>query len=467
MRIISKCVAIAAILCAGLAQGAEKRKEQGGAWRTEKNGWISVHLEGTPERIGFDHGRLLAPEIAELLGVLKPYYKLTTKRDWEFYRDAAEKVLWPKIEQEYRDEIDGIVAGLKSRDVKADRRDIVALNALEELPYYYVPWLDKKAGKKASAHAPGNCSAFIATGSMTKDGRIVMGHNAWTNYVVGPRWNIVFDIVPSKGHRMFMDGLPGVIASDDDFGVNSAGIVVTETTISQFFGWDSEGIPEFVRARKALQYSKSIDDYVKIMSEHNNGGYANDWLVGDLKTNEIALFELGLKHQMVKRTKDGCFFGANFPVSEELTRDETTFDVHKKTSSPNARRARWEQLMNNHKGSITAETGKKFETDVFDAVSGLEGASERTINGAVELSPRGSPEWDWAPFYPGGTVQAKVLDASLGESLSFWARIGHPGAADFIADDFVKARKEFADQKEMLKDLKTKPWTLFKAGESR
>ena len=48
-----------------------------------------------------------------------------------------------------------------------------------------------------------------------------MGHNAWTDYIVGSRWNIVFDIVPAKGHRIIMDGLPGIIVSDDDFGVNS------------------------------------------------------------------------------------------------------------------------------------------------------------------------------------------------------------------------------------------------------
>ncbi len=26
-----------------------------------------------------------------------------------------------------------------------------------------------------------------------------MGHNAWTNYVVGTRWNIIFDIKPEAG----------------------------------------------------------------------------------------------------------------------------------------------------------------------------------------------------------------------------------------------------------------------------
>jgi hypothetical protein len=64
--------------------------------------------------------------------------------------------------------------------------------------------------------------------------------------------------------------------------------MITETTISQFIGWNSNGIPEFARARKAMQYASSIDDYIAIMRKGNNGGYANDWLIGDRKTGEIA-----------------------------------------------------------------------------------------------------------------------------------------------------------------------------------
>jgi len=55
-----------------------------------------------------------------------------------------------------------------------------------------------------------------------------------------------------------MDGFPGFIHSGDDFGINSAGIAITETTISGFSGYDPAGIPEFVRARKGMQYSNSL-----------------------------------------------------------------------------------------------------------------------------------------------------------------------------------------------------------------
>ena len=90
-----------------------------------------------------------------------------------------------------------------------------------------------------------------------------------------------------------MDGYPGVIASDDDFGINSAGMMITETTITGFSLFDPNGIPEFVRARKAMQYANSIDDYVRIMLDGNNGGYANDWLLADNKTRRNRALRAG------------------------------------------------------------------------------------------------------------------------------------------------------------------------------
>src|SRR5439155_11437689 len=176
-----------------------------GSYRFERNGWIYVHLQGSPEQIGYQHGKLLAKEIEDLLRVVKPFLQHESKRDWEFYRKASQEILWSKIDSEFQRELDGIVKGLNDAGVKADRWDIVALNALEELPYYYLPWLEKQQGSKPTTHSPGNCSAFIATGSYTRGRHIVMGHNNWTNYVTGSRWNIIYDLVPERGNRILMD----------------------------------------------------------------------------------------------------------------------------------------------------------------------------------------------------------------------------------------------------------------------
>lgn len=359
-----------------------------GAYRFERGGWIYVHLEGSPEHIGFQHGYLLAPEIEDAFQAIRLEDTHETKRDWNFFRKTAHDMLWPKIDAEYQQELNGIVEGLKARGVAMDIDDLVAFNAFEELPGYYVPWLNAREKVVGAPHltSPGNCSAFVATGSYTRDHQIVMAHNNWTSYLAGERWRIVFDIAPERGYRMLMDGFPGVITSDDDFGINSDGIMVTETTITQFNGWNPDGKPEFVRSRKAMQYAGSIDDYVKIMLDGNNGGYANDWLLGDRKTGEIAQLELGLKHTKLWRTKDGYFVGSNFASDPEVIQEDTTFDPKNPASSPNARRARWEQLMRESKGKLDTALAEKFLGNHFDAVAKKEGADERTLCGHADAS---------------------------------------------------------------------------------
>ena len=235
-----------------------------------------------------------------------------------------------------------------------------------------------------------------------------------------------------------MDGLPGVIASDDDFGINSAGIMITETTITGFTLFDPAGKPEFYRARKAMQYSNSIDDYVRIMLDGNNGGYANDWLLGDNKTGEIALFELGLKEHSVRRTNDGYYVGSNFPVDQKLATIETNFDFSNRGGSPLARKARWETLVEKSKNEITVETVKQMEGDTYDAFENKQGPNERSLCGCVERSARGIPEWDWGKFFPGGTVQAKAVDSQMASRMQIWAAMGHPCGFGFVAATFIK-----------------------------
>jgi hypothetical protein len=430
--------------------------------RPEQNGWIYVHLEGKPAEIGFQHGYHLAPEIEEAQKVIALELTHDTKRDWRFYRDAAEKMLWPRIEPEYREELSGIVEGLKARGVKLDLWDVVATNAWLEFPYYS-NWLAKQntsTGIPSNAPIGERCSAFMATGSFTKDGGIVIGHNAWTNYLDGERWRIIFDIVPEKGNRILMDGFPGLIHSADDFGINAAGIMITETTITGFSGWDPKGIAEFVRARKAMQYSTSIDDFVRIMKEGNNGGYANNWLVGDRKTNEIASLELGLKNVTLRRSKNGYFLGSNFPVNGKLTREETEFDPNDPSLSANARRARWLQLMAEYKGRIDIAAGQKFLSDHYDSFAKKTDPNERSLCGHIDHSPRGVKGWQ-EPYAPAGAVQAKVSDSAMAERMSLTAAMGHSCGINFKAADHLAKHPQFDWQKLYLKDMTSYPWTEF------
>lgn len=470
-RALSLCLLALLYACAFPTFAAPTRSLQAeqlkNAYRFERDHWIYVHLEGTPKQIGFQHGWLLAPEIADALVAVKLEETHNTQRSWDFFRQTAQQVLWPHIEAEYRQELQGIVAGARAHGAKLDLWDVVALNANEEVPDYYVPWLDKQQ-KRAYAprlRAPGNCSAFVATGSWTKDHQPVIAHNNWTSYMIGERWRIVFDLVPVHGQRILMDGFPGAISSGDDFGINAARLVVTETTITGYSSYDPHKAPEFVRERKALQYATSIDEFVTIFLAQNNGGYANDWLLADYKTGEIARFEVGLKLHKVWRSKDGFFAGANYPSDPAFIKAETDFDPTNDASSPNARRKRWDAWMAQNKGRIDSTVAQAGLADHWDSFEAKESADERSLCGHIHISPRGVPEWEWAPYMPGGAVSAKVADSTLVNAFTFKARAGLPCGQDFLAEKFLDAHPQFGWQSSVLHDMKGNPWTKFKIGD--
>ncbi len=439
-------------------------------YRFQSGGWTYVHLEGTASQIGYEHGRMLAAEIEDMVNVLKVETQHSTHRDWQFYRQAAREQLWSHMDAEYQQEIAGIAKGVQSRGIKLDTWDILALNGGIELPQYYVPWLDKK---DHAANAPrilpeGRCSAFIATGSYTRGGKIVIAHNNWSSYAEGARWTVMFDIQPEHGHRILMDGEPGVIASQDDFGVNDAGLLSTETTITQFEGWNPEGKPEFMRARKALQYAGSIDEYVSIIEEGNNGGYANDWLIGDRKTGEIAYLELGLKNTPLWKSKDGYFVSSNFARDPKLIKEETSgFDPNNLSSSPNARHVTWEKKIAASKGRIDVALAEQFMADHEDSYTGSNQADQRSLCGHVDAAREGVPEWGWGPNFPGGAVTGKVADSDMAATMTLIAHTGHPCGQDFLAAPFLAAHPEYSYLKPILKDMPAGPWTKFSAGEKQ
>ena len=460
--LIAAVLSVVAVTRGGTAPAPDDRL-QGAFRKPAASGWTFVHLQGTPAQIGYQHGYLLSAEIADLENVYKLELAHDNGKDWNFFRDAAKNVMWPKIPQEYRDELQGIADGVAARGVKMDLWDVVAMNAAEEWSYYVGQYdKDRSILSPSTVTAPDHCSAFVATGSYTKDGKIVIAHNDWTGYLDGSRWTIVLDVVPAKGYRFIMDTLPGFIHSGDDFAVNSAGIIITETTITGFSGYDFNGIPEFVRARKAVQYSASIDEVANNFKEGNNGGYANDWLIGDTRKNEIASLELGLKNVTLDRKTDGYFAGSNFPINPKLAAEETNFNLKDPSISANARHKRWTQLLEQNKGKIDVAMAQQFLADHLDSFTGKTEASERTLCGHVEDSPRGMGAWQ-PPFGTAGAVQNKVTDATMAAKLSFTAAAGHACGKDFFAAKHLAAHPELAWQKSELRDMKAFPWTTIAA----
>src|SRR5271154_7350246 len=101
-----RCVSLLALIvvAAAVAHASPKAQDSRleGAYRFERGGWTYVHLQGSPEQIGFQHGSLLAAEIEDTYHVLKLEAEHSTNRDWAFFRDAGRTILWPHIDAEYQ-----------------------------------------------------------------------------------------------------------------------------------------------------------------------------------------------------------------------------------------------------------------------------------------------------------------------------------------------------------------------------
>jgi hypothetical protein len=432
--------------------------------RHEKAGWVYVHIEGSSRERGFEYGFLLAKEIAAGIKAMRGDWEYQTATEWSWLLEKASKMFTRKIDKENLAELDGIVEGLQAAGVISSREEIIAYNAYWELAWYWWPEELKKIKDGKEKIDKQSCSAFIATGSMTADGGIVLGHNTMSSYWTTPP-NVIIDIVPEKGHRILMQTYPGWIHSGTDFFITDAGLVGAETTIGSFEGFDPKGTPEFSRMRRATQDADSIGEWCAIMKRGNNGGYANAWLLGDVNTGEIARLELGLKYVGFERKRDGYFVGSNIAEEPKILRFETNTRDTDIRESVVARRVRWKQLMAQYTGKIDVEAAKQFEADHFDVYLGEDHPGERTLCSHWDLESKPFQQWPTVPNNPSGTMDAKVVDTKMAKQMSFAARWGSACGTPFDAKKFLADNPQFDWMKDILQSRPWEPWTEFTAGE--
>ena len=436
------------------------------AYRHEKHGWIFLHLEGPPRQRGFQHGYWLAREIAEALRVTRALWEHGSALEWPWLVDKARTLIEPGVDAENLAEIDGMVEGLQAAGVATSRAELLTYNAWFELDWYWWPKEKKKLGSEAPQPVRQSCSAFIATGTQTADGGVVLGHNSMVDYPEATA-NLIVDLLPEKGHRILMQAWPGWIHSGTDFFVTDAGLVGAETTLGNFESYSEAGIPEFVRMRRATQDAGSIDEWCRIMKQGNNGGYANAWLLGDVRSGEIARLELGLKQVALEKKRSGFFLGSNIAEDLKLLRFETDANDSDIRLSSVARRVRWKQLMADHAGRVDLKLARRFEADHYDSFLKKMNPGSRSLCGHYELESRFWGGWPAGPYYPAGTFDAKVVDSALAKSMSFAARWGSACGRPFDAPRFLAAHPQFDWMKEILKSRPSQPWTVFQAGERR
>ena len=437
----------------------------------EKNGWKYVSIKGKPKERGFAYGYLCAKEFKEVQRILNFLMMDSYGFDWDhFIKEICDdfKEMTKNDFKEFYDEMEGIAEGCNKGGCKTSIDEIIAWNFYCSIPYWFSSKSDTRIGKEGGAND--RCSAFIAVGDWTEDGKIVCAHNSFCDFIDGQLFNVILDVHPENGHRIIMQTYPCWIWSGTDFFVTSKGIIGTETTIGGFLPYAKKA-PIGYRIRKAMQYGNTLDDYCEILLKENSGDYANSWLFGDTTTNEILRIELGLQFHNIERTKNGFFIGFNAPYDERIRNIEVQnsgfYDIR---IHQGARNVRLNDLMDEHKGKINIEVAKKIISDHYDVYLHKENhPCSRTVCSHYDLDAReymSDPNRP-KPFSPHGAVDGMVCDTNLAKQMSFIGRFGNSCGIPFIKDDFCKKHRQYAKFCPYLKDRPTQPWTEFYSNNSK
>jgi hypothetical protein len=427
-------------------------QRHGPAYRYPQAGWIVLHIEGDPYQRGLQHGRLMAEEIAAHVRCFAAVRSPKAPADgWKATRTLVNALFLRRYDEEYLEEMKGIADGASAAGARfygrpLDLLDIAALNSwseIETLDSALVATpngLESKTFRQDSPQAkaapkPMHCSAFAATGKATRDGKIVLGHITMTGLYSANFLNIWLDVKPARGHRVLMQSFPGGIQSGLDYYFNDAGLIVCETTLAQT-RFDGTGLALASRIRRALQYADNIDKAVEILKEGNNGLYTNEWLLGDIKTNEIAMFELGTHKSKLYRSgknewyggTEGFYWGCNNTKDLDV-RLETVASVEGRPAAavfrPSPRDKKWLELYDRCKGHIDVEFGKlAFTTPPLAA-------------------------------YP--SCDAKVTTSDLAKELKTWALFGPPLGRTWKPT--FQERQQFPE----IRPLVSNPWAILHA----
>ena len=423
----------------------------------KKAGWLIVSVFGNPFDRGFAHGYLLHKELKKMRHVLKylvtTYYKTTLREYLDRCMTSINHHLqtpkWAFIEQELR----GICAGYKQRtrysktSCDISYEILVGWNSYLSMSEIYE---DEDKEKDPSTR----CSAFIATGSSTHDGKVLMAHNTHTNFASGFISNIALYVYPEDPESAFMmQTAPGLICSSTDWFITKRGIIGCETTIAyiNYVPDFTKNVPYFLRIRKAMEQGKSLDDYVAIMTEKNAGDYACSWLLGDIRTNEIMRFEQGHKIQDVKRTTDGVFYGMNSAFSPELRTLETTdIGLMDPDSGTGARNLRFEYLLG--KSKLTIVDAKRIIADHYDVGENCERKGMRTICKHRECE-------EGKEFAPSGATDGKVVDSKMASLMEFEGIMGSSCGRIFKKQDYPDSIGKHGNWKQVIDNMPKWHWT--------
>ena len=234
-------------------------------------------MEGTPEQMGFQHGRLLAEKVRH---IIKDGYMQKTLfgRGYsrEYVNEQSER-MEKHFPPEYIAEMNGIVEGLKAAGVDDVTYEEVRTGATAPELQHHDP------------DAPPGCTNFAVFGRWTPGGRLLHARNLdWNINGAAQDDAVILVWRPAGGTPFMMPTFAGTIGGVS--GMNAKGITIGEMTSStptESF----DGVPLLLLMRRVIEKGSTLEEAVAIMEA---GPRTTGWnfVIGDAKIPDARALEV-------------------------------------------------------------------------------------------------------------------------------------------------------------------------------
>jgi len=417
--------------------------------RLYQRGGINVlHLKGDPFEMAFQHGRLLQeqarkgalPQIAKsiensLRNIIPNIPVVTDSAVNYFYKHYTDAIIDYTVKSFGGDRDQVLLEGYGLAEGSGLDLDTVLHGAFapESLQTILGDMMKGKS-RLPTASAVNECTDFVARGSLTQNGEMVIGRN--TDYPLNgffEKYTTLIYYEPTDGTQQYMAVTSAGVHSAGVIGYNESGIFLGVHTIPTV-EVSTKGMSVFVIAQEALRHAKTFDEVTAYFKKYRS---AAGWTytLASAKENRVAAIEISNKNVSVSEVMSDVHVQTNHFVSPKMAPKNLDLNASINEDS-RARKLRGEQMLSAHLGNFGAQEAVNVLSDKWDPIN----QEVRGLGNVIAVHTTLSS----AVFDPG---RGKVFVANTGAPISLGTYVEFPLVGQFNSEVGIEGGFETLENK--------------------
>ena len=307
MKLTRILTVLGAAALSGAMLAAEPMEVAGGR-RERMNGYQVLHLRGTPEEMGRQHGLLMKSQVQRMIKDLLLDGECDSEKEHKRLLAGAmvmEKYLEPEFRQELKalaeaaevDYGDLVLAQLFGDVKRATTRRYTSTSTFDNSP------------TDPDDDTPWQCTSYAVFGPATATGECIVGRNMdfWDQGV--SEWGaVLIHFKPDRGIPFMTTSWSGII--NGWTAMNSDGICSANNSSFDGKSDSLEGLSTCFMVRKVAQYAHTVSEGVRIIQETPRACGTNMIVAGG-NPPEAAIVEFDHEESAVRWSEDGAVWADN------------------------------------------------------------------------------------------------------------------------------------------------------------